>query len=905
MGWNVLGNTDILTQSVQKDSRRFKDIAFAVSDSRGYVYIIDQYRTRLVKLDPDGNMVFEINQKDFFESTNSFFNELTVDEDGNIYTVCDILDPGGYYTTKYEIRKYEPDGGLSKVLDTIDYSDVKMASRGNYLDMKVIGNDLCYYITKNNITTRCSVSLKDGSKSSGASFQTGDVYDLFRVTGSQKDFLYYETGDRKIYRTDQYGAKQVIFNGSRGDLSQEISPRKLSVDSDGKLYFLDQIHSKIYKISPEENYKAEVYISLEKYVKSGEFSIAGRYTALTPLAGNKIMVADEDTYMVLNKDGTRIKESSIAGMTAEAMKRTILIWAQAVLCVFLLIAIVLILYFKILNRRMILFFKYALALIPSSIIIIGIIGYYMYGVFSQNFINEKMEKLKVASNSGSVLIDGDFLDRIQTSDQCMEPEFKSKVATVEDILQVDDDGHRITGMYAVIYKKVGNRIYTLYDSDWNTMPFTLYTDNYKTSDMAKLFSDGSNMENKDDRDVNGRYVDCLMPIYNTDNEITGAFEVGVYMYSIENMLKSMLHWFLFVALCGILVLSLLILVVSHAVLIPLKTLRKSVYEMSKGKMDVHVSDNARDEVGDLCKGFNIMTNHIRESIKMSKQTSEAYFRFVPERMLQLLGKESIVHIKTGDTVKRDMSVMWLEIRSFYSVSASLNAEQNYAYLNSLLMQFSPAIRENSGMVEKYLGSDITAVFPDKADDAVMASVRIISVMEDINHKLGKSDDKKLNIGISLYKGDVMLGTIGEEKRMECTMILDDGNILQYMCRLSNKLNVSILASESIIQSLENKNGYLYRYMGKIVLENTAEPIRIYDIFQGDREHIRNLHTYTKESFEKGIRFYENGEFLEARTCFIDVLRRDREDGAAKVYFSLSDESYQRGKKVDWNDIFGS
>jgi hypothetical protein len=61
----------------------------------------------------------------------------------------------------------------------------------------------------------------------------------------------------------------------------------------------------------------------------------------------------------------------------------------------------------------------------------------------------------------------------------------------------------------------------------------------------------------------------------------------------------------------------------------------------------------------------------------------------------------------------------------------------------------------------------------------------------------------------------------------------------------------------------------------------------------------------KESFEKGIRFYENGEFLEARTCFIDVLRRDKEDGAAKVYFNLSDESYQRGKKVDWNDIFGS
>ncbi len=905
MSYNVLQNTDILAQSLQKDNRRFEDIAFVTSDSKGNVYVIDQYRSRLVKLNPKGDIVFEIDQHSFLQGTNGFFDELTVDESGNIYTVCDVLDDKGYYATNSEIRKYGPDGEFFGVLESIRYTHMGMrASRGNYIDLKIVGDNLCYYITKGNITRMYKLSMKDWHRTSGTAFHTGDAYNLFKVAGSQEDVIFYETKDRRIYRTDKNGTTQEVFAGNNKDLTKEIIPRKLVASPDGTLYFLDVVRSRLYKILPGKDFNIDEYISLENLIEGGKSGGTMGYTALMPI-DDKILVADQNSYIVLDKDGALLKESNIAGMTFKERSRTILIWVQAVLCVLLLIAIIYILYFKILDRRLILFLKYALVLIPSFLILMSLIGYYMYDVISESAINDRLDKLAVASRSGSLIFKGDLLDKIETPEQCTEPGFKSLLASMEQILEADSENQTITGMYATIYKKVGDRIYILYDYDWESMPFTLYSDKYQTSDMAEVFSSGTAVASKNDDDVNGQYMDYITPIYNSRNEIVGAFEAGLYMYNIDNMMKSLQLWFLLIIFCSTLILAFLILVTNRVILTSVDTLRKGVCEISRGNLEVLVNVNTRDEVGDLCNGFNIMADYIRDSVKKAKQTSEAYFRFVPERMLQLLGKESIANIETGDTVKKDMSVMSLNIRSFYSISASLSAEQNYAYINSILERFGPVFHENRGIVEKYLGADITAIFPDRAEDAVKSSVRIISIMEDFNSEQTDRKGQKLDIGIGLYKGNVMLGTIGEEKRMECTMILDNGNIPQQLCRLSKKLGVSILASESIVQSLQNSTDYLHRYMGKIKFEGMTEAIRVYDIFQGNSKQVRNLRADTKKMFEEGISLYEDGKFLEARACFIDVLRQDREDGAAKIYFYLSDESYQNGDVSQAESFFDS
>jgi|GEM_PF-3193509 len=896
ISYHVLHNTDILAKSLENSNKRFEQIAFVTSDIDGNIYIIDQYRTRLVKLNPHGEMVYEIKERNILQGTNSFFNELTVDNQGNVYAVCDVLDKDGYYITNSEIRKYSSDGRFTEVLHKLPLTQSGTRSiRGNYLDLKIIQDNLCYYITNGNVTTLYQLSLEDGQRCYQTAFHTVDADNLFHVTGSQTDVIYYETKDRKIYRTDISGKTQEVFRENTKDLEKEIIPRRVVSTPEGTLYFLDVVRSRLYRIDPGKAFNDNEYISLGNLSKGEEFNGTKRYTALMPIDhGNKILVADENTYVVFDQDGTLLKASNIAHMTWQEQEKTLLLWVEAAASVMLLIAIILLLYFKILNRRLILFLKYTLVLIPSFLIMMAFIGYYMYSVISESSVNDRLGKLEVAAKSSSLMLAGE-LDRINNPQQCLESGFKAALTRSNKILQDGSDVRKKAGMYATIYKRIGDRIYVVYDFDWNTMPFTLYADNYKTSDLAEVFTSGKDIAGRNDADVNGQYMDYVTPVYNDRNEIIGAFEAGVYKYGIDNMMKSLQKWFLLIILGSTVILAFLIMATNGVVLQSLSTLRKGVNEIARGNLEVAVEVNTQDEVGDLCEGFNTMADYIRDSVKKSRQTSEAYFRFVPERMLQMLGKRSIADIKTGDTVKRDMSVMSLNIGSFYLISQSMTAEQNYAYINSLLERFGPVIRENGGIVEKYLGAAISSIFPDRAEDAVQSAVRIISIMEDLNAEATViSKEQRLDINIGLYKGNIMLGIIGEEKRMECSMILDDGNIPQQMTRLARKLGVSMLASESIMQSLENSSAYLHRYMGNIKFEGTTQPIKVYDIFQGNSQRIRIARADTKEIFEEGISLYEQGQFLEARTCFIEVLKRDRGDTAAKTYFYLSDESYQNG-----------
>jgi adenylate cyclase len=105
-------------------------------------------------------------------------------------------------------------------------------------------------------------------------------------------------------------------------------------------------------------------------------------------------------------------------------------------------------------------------------------------------------------------------------------------------------------------------------------------------------------------------------------------------------------------------------------------------------------------------------------------TNQAYTRFVPKEFLNFLGKESIIDIKLGDQVQKEMTVLFSDIRSFTTLSEQMTPEENFNFINSYLKRMNPIIEKNKGFIDKYIGDAIMALFARSPVDAIQAAIEM-------------------------------------------------------------------------------------------------------------------------------------------------------------------------------------
>ncbi len=317
-----------------------------------------------------------------------------------------------------------------------------------------------------------------------------------------------------------------------------------------------------------------------------------------------------------------------------------------------------------------------------------------------------------------------------------------------------------------------------------------------------------------------------------------------------------------------------------------------------------------DELGQLARVFTQMVNTVKirerqltEANKQLESLLQAYERFVPNEYLKFLRKNSITEVKLGDHVSKIMAIMFSDIRSFTTLAETMTPQEIFNFVNAYLKRVTPEIRNHYGLVVKFLGDGIMAVFPEGADDAVASGISQLQKIESYNQQRILKGFSPLKIGIGIHVGHTMLGMIGEENRMQGDTLSDNVNLTARLEGLTKFYGVSLLISQQTYDNLSNPDNYKIRFLDRAIVKGRNEPISVYEIIDAEPEEIQDLKVKTLAIFEQGWEHYRQGHLSDAQACFEAVLSVNPTDKTAQLYLERVGFLHHQGIPRNWSGVW--
>jgi class 3 adenylate cyclase/PAS domain-containing protein len=159
-----------------------------------------------------------------------------------------------------------------------------------------------------------------------------------------------------------------------------------------------------------------------------------------------------------------------------------------------------------------------------------------------------------------------------------------------------------------------------------------------------------------------------------------------------------------------------------------------------------------------------------------------------------------------------ITVLFADIWGYTSISAAMPPMHVMALLRELLRMFEKAIFANGGTLDKFLGDGLMATFgtpkagPRDAANALKCAAAMADAISRWNAKRRDNGLKPMQLGIGLHHGDVVLGDIGSERRMEFAVIGDTVNVASRIQEKTRALDIAVLASDGVIQAARAEAG---------------------------------------------------------------------------------------------------
>ncbi|MEM6501049.1 MAG: adenylate/guanylate cyclase domain-containing protein [Cyanobacteria bacterium P01_C01_bin.89] len=300
---------------------------------------------------------------------------------------------------------------------------------------------------------------------------------------------------------------------------------------------------------------------------------------------------------------------------------------------------------------------------------------------------------------------------------------------------------------------------------------------------------------------------------------------------------------------------------------------------------------------------------VMEDISDEKRLKSTMYRYMTQELAEQL-------LASGETKmggdRKDVSVLFSDIRSYTTLTESMQAEEVVAMLNEYFESMVDAVFKHKGTLDKYIGDAIMAVFgsPLPLEDHAWMSVQTAI---DMRHRLVEFNaarrtmgKQEIAIGIGLHSDEVISGNIGSSRRMEFTAIGDGVNLGSRLEGATKQYGCDIMISENTYHKC-GADRVVVRELDYIKVKGKTKPVSVYElvgIAEGDLARpISDDKKQVIEAYSKGRQHYLDRKFAQAMAAFGSVLEINSGDKAAALQLGRCQHYLTHPPEDDWDGAF--
>jgi adenylate cyclase len=255
--------------------------------------------------------------------------------------------------------------------------------------------------------------------------------------------------------------------------------------------------------------------------------------------------------------------------------------------------------------------------------------------------------------------------------------------------------------------------------------------------------------------------------------------------------------------------------------------------------------------------------------------------------------------------KKKLTVLFSDIRGFTTISEKLSPEDLVHLLNEYLTSMTDLVFKYEGLLDKYMGDAIMAVWgapldqPDHAERACRTALEMLAELRKLQAKWTAEGRPPMDIGVGINTGDMVVGNMGSQMRFDYTVMGDSVNLGSRLEGINKEYGTNIVISEFTYEAV--KDSLFCRELDSVRVKGKKLPVKIYELL-GERRDAARWDSWLAV-FNEGLARYKEERWDEAIARFEKVLELNPGDPPSQLYISRCQSLRENPPEGEWDGVF--